>query len=443
MNAIAPDELVIEPLAGPLLGTTSVPGDKSISHRSVLFSAMAEGTSQVSGVLDSDDVRSSIAAVQQLGAQVALEKQVDGSLAGGITGWGSAGPTQPTRALDCGNSGTTARLLMGVLAPWDIAVTLDGDDSLRRRPMRRIYAPLMKMGVTFTPAGSEGLPVTEKGSRHLKALSYDSPMASAQLKTALLLAGLGAEGETRVCEPAASRNHTELMLPQFGAQTTAGERTASVIGPCQLTASEVHVPGDPSSAAFIVCAAVLARDSAVQIEGVSLNPARIGFTRTLERMGADVSITRTGMSGKEPYGIIEARWTEDLRGCEIPADKIASLVDEIPVLALVAAHAHGITVFRQVSELKVKESNRLAAVIEGLGRLGVDAWNEGDDLYIEGQPSLQYPCDLVFDSHHDHRLAMTWALVGLTGPNPVTVTGFDSVKISYPGFLASMEGLVR
>ncbi len=414
MNAIAPDELVIEPLAGPLLGTTSVPGDKSISHRSVLFSAMAEGTSQVSGVLDSGDVRSSIAAVQQLGAQVALEKQVDGSLAGGITGWGSAGPTQPTRALDCGNSGTTARLLMGVLAPWDIAVTLDGDDSLRRRPMRRIYAP-----------------------------SYDSPMASAQLKTALLLAGLGAEGETRVCEPAASRNHTELMLPQFGAQTTAGERTASVIGPCQLTASEVHVPGDPSSAAFIVCAAVLARDSAVQIEGVSLNPARIGFTRTLERMGADVSITRTGMSGKEPYGIIEARWTEDLRGCEIPADKIASLVDEIPVLALVAAHAHGITVFRQVSELKVKESNRLAAVIEGLGRLGVDAWNEGDDLYIEGQPSLQYPCDLVFDSHHDHRLAMTWALVGLTGPNPVTVTGFDSVKISYPGFLASMEGLVR
>lgn len=438
----ASDITVINPLGAPMRGSTHVPGDKSISHRAVLFSAMAEGTSRVSGVLDSADVRSSIGAVRALGAQVSLEKQPDGSLAGGITGWGVAGPSQPEGPIDCGNSGTTVRLLMGILAPWPIRATLTGDASLQKRPMRRITAPLMKMGAHFEPAGQEHLPITVVGGG-LHPITYDAPMASAQLKTAVLLAGMYANGTTTLNEPAPSRNHTELMLPEYGVATTAGERTASVTGPAQPQASEVLVPGDPSSAAFLVCAAVMCPGSTIQVENVSLNTARIGFTRTLERMGAEVSVSRTGAAGKEPYGIIEACYTPHLRGCEVPAEKIAGIIDEIPVLALVAAHAHGVTVFRQVNELRVKETDRLAAIIDGLAKLGVDAWCEGDDLYIEGQPDLVVPEGLRFDSLGDHRLAMTWSLVGLTGKMPVSIKNFEAVGVSYPGFLTDIERLAR
>lgn len=434
---------VVNPLPAPLRGAATVPGDKSISHRAVLFAAMAEGTSRLAGVLDSEDVRSSIKAVSQLGAQVSMEKQPDGSLAGGITGWGSAGPVQPDGAIDCGNSGTTVRLLMGVLAPWNLQVELTGDESLQRRPMRRITAPLMKMGVRFEPEGRETLPLTVCGSPSLRAITYDAPMASAQLKTAVLLAGVYARGTTTLNEPSPSRNHTELMLPEFGVTTTAADRTASVTGPAQLGACEVQVPGDPSSAAFLVCAAVLKPGSSIQVENVSLNTARIGFTRTLERMGADISVRHTGAAGKEPYGIISACHTPTLHGCEVPADKIATLVDEVPVLALVAAHARGVTVFREVSELRVKETDRLAAIVEGLETLGVDAWIDGNDLFVEGQPGLQVPAGATFDSKNDHRLAMTWALAGLCGSTPVEVENFDSVKISYPQFLTDIERLAR
>ncbi len=433
---------LIEPLGAPLRGSISVPGDKSISHRAVLFSAMAEGTSRVSGVLDSADVRSSIAAVRALGAQVSLEKQPDGSLAGGITGWGAAGPSQPEGPIDCGNSGTTVRLLMGILAPWGIRATLTGDASLQKRPMRRITAPLMKMGAHFEPEGQEHLPITVCGGG-LHPITYDAPMASAQLKTAVLLAGMYASGTTVLNEPAPSRNHTELMLPEYGVATTAAERTASVTGPAQPQASEVLVPGDPSSAAFLVCAALLSPESSIQVEHVSLNTARIGFTRTLERMGAEVSVIHEGAAGKEPYGIIQACYTPHLRGCEVPAEKIAGIIDEIPVLALVAAHAHGVTVFREVGELRVKETDRLAAIIDGLAKLGVEAWCEGDDLYIEGQPDLAVPAGLEFDSLGDHRLAMTWSLVGLAGKVSVGVKNFEAVGVSYPGFLDDIERLAR
>ena len=433
----------IAPLSSPLRGAITVPGDKSISHRAVLFSAMAEGTSRVMGVLDSEDVRSSIRCVRALGAEVSLEKQPDGSLAGGITGWGAKGPKQPDGPLDCGNSGTTARLLMGILAPWDIRVTLSGDDSLSTRPMRRITAPLMKMGVRFEPEGREHLPLTEIGNRSLRAIEYDAPMASAQLKTAVLLAGAYAQGTTTLREPARSRNHTELMLPEFGVPTTASDLLSSVEGPQVLQASEVSVPGDPSSAAFLVCAAVLRPGSAIQVENVSLNTARIGFTRTLERMGAEVSVARSGLSGKEPSGMIQVCYTPHLKGCEIPSQHIASVIDEIPILSLVAAYAQGVTVFRDVSELRVKETDRLAATIEGLALLGVDAWEDGDDLFIEGQPDLKIPEGITFDSKGDHRLAMTWAVTGMTAGVPVKVKGFDSVSISYPGFLSDMERLAR
>ena len=433
----------IRPLQAPLDGTTHVPGDKSISHRAVLFAAMAEGTSSLSGVLDSEDVCASIAATKALGAKVDLTKQEDGSLAGSITGWGQAGPTQPQDAIDCGNSGTTARLLMGILAPWNIRVTLTGDSSLQRRPMRRITAPLMKMGARFEPEGQETLPITVCGTDQLHAISYDAPMASAQLKTAVLLAGVYAQGTTTLREPSASRNHTELMLPEFGVPTTAADRSASVTGPEYLKSADVVVPGDPSSAAFLASAALLKPKSHVVIENVSLNTARIGFTRTLERMGADISVHYSGAAGKEPYGAIEVRYTPVLRGCEIPADKIASIVDEIPVLSLVAAHARGVTIFREVSELRVKETDRLAEIITGLEKLGVDAWVEGNDLFIEGQPDLASEPGLVFKSHGDHRLAMTWSLVGLCGEEPVDIVDFESVAVSYPQFLTDIERLAK
>lgn len=433
----------IYPLPGPLVGQTAVPGDKSISHRAVLFSAMAEGTSKLTGVLDSEDVRASVDVVEKLGAKVDLTEQADGSLAGTIEGWGQAGPQQPSEALYCANSGTTARLLMGVLAPWDIEARIEGDASLSKRPMRRITAPLMKMGVTFEPAGAETLPIVEHGTRHLKAITYDSPMASAQLKTAVLLAGVFANGTTEVNEPSVSRNHTELMLPEFGVNTMAGEQSVRVVGPAKMHSCDVHVPGDPSSAAFILCAAVLKRGSEVTITDVSLNMARTGFLITLERMGVDVTARRTGCAGKEPFGTISVAYTPTLRGCEIPGHKIASLVDEVPVLAMVAAHARGITVFRNVEELRAKESDRLAAIVNGLGKMGVDAWTEGDDLFIEGQPDLEVPDGLVLDSCGDHRLAMTWSLAGLVGNKPVQVTDFESVKVSFPNFLDTMERLAQ
>ena len=431
----------IEPLTAPLDGAARVPGDKSISHRAVLFSAMAEGTSRLTGVLDSADVRSTIGAVSALGAEVSLERQVDGALAGGVTGWGKNGPQQPDGPIDCGNSGTTSRLLMGVLAPWNIRVQITGDESLQKRPMRRIIAPLMKMGVSFEPEACETLPVTEVGTPSLKAITYDSPMASAQLKTAVLLAGLGAKGTTTINEPAISRNHTELMLPEFGVKVDHAFRCASVEGPVTLSASEVDVPGDPSSAAFLICAALLKKGSSIQIENVSLNPGRVGFIRTLERMGASIEVRYLTAEGKEPIGVIEAAYTDKLTGCEIPSQHIASEIDEIPVLALVAAHASGIAVFRGVSELTKKESNRLTAIIEGLGQLGVNAWAENDDLYIEGQPGLEVPEGLVFDSRKDHRLAMTWSLVGLCSDTPVDIIDFDCVSISFPTFLDCLKGL--
>lgn len=432
----------IEPLGAPLVGTMRVPGDKSISHRSVLFSAMAEGTSRLTGVLDSADVRSSMGAVTALGASVELEKLADGSLAGTVTGWGAEGPKQPSVCLDCGNSGTTTRLLMGLLAPWDVEATLVGDDSLRRRPMGRITGPLSQMGVSFGPEGQSTLPLTVRGTRDLKPLRYHMPVASAQLKTAILLAGIFAQGTTWVQEPAPSRDHTELLLPGFGVDV---ERPAAcqaqITGPQKLHACNVDVPGDPSSAAFPACAAVLAPGSHIALENVSLNSARIGFLRVLEAMRANVSWEPTGAAGHEPVGSIRAAYSEHLQATTVQPQAIAGMVDEIPVLALVAAHAQGVTRFCGAGELRVKETDRFQAIIDGLAVLGVRAWGEGDDLCIEGRQGLEPAQGLVFDSLDDHRLAMTWSLVGLTGTCAVQVARFDAIRISYPTFLEDIRSL--
>lgn len=433
-------ERTFGPGSGHVRGEVWVPGDKSLSHRAVLFSAMAEGVSHVSGVLDSADVRSTIGAVEALGARVSLQRQPDGSLGGTIEGWGGRGPQAPPHAIDCGNSGTTARLLMGVLAGWPIEVTLTGDESLSKRPMRRVTEPLSAMGARFTTTDAGTLPVTVHGAELLRPYDFASPVASAQVKTAVLLAGLRAAGGVRVTEPAASRDHTELLLPAFGIKLTHRPEalSASLCGPQVPTAADVSVPRDPSSAAFVVAAALLVAGSEVVAPGVSLNPTRIGFLHVLERMGAHLTIAEEPSMGAEKVGRITARHTGTLAGVTVYEREVPSLVDEVPVLALIAAHATGTTRFEGVGELRVKESDRLQAVADGLAALGVAVRSGGDWLEVDGPTELG---GARLSSLHDHRLAMTWALAGLTALEPVTVTGFEAVDVSYPAFARDLSRL--
>ncbi len=438
----------------PLRGTVKVPGDKSLSHRAVLFSAMAEGISLLSGVLDSADVRSTISAVQALGARVSLEGAPDGSLRGTVGGWGSSGPQAPEAPIDCGNSGTTARLLMGMLAGWPIEAELVGDESLQRRPMRRVTDPLESMGATFEYLGDGTLPVISKGpvpaedtpreksASLLRPIAYLSPVASAQVKTAVLLAGLRASGHTSVTEPAPSRDHTERLLPAFGVPvaTDVARHQTSVEGPSTPQATDVSVPGDPSSAAFLAAAAALVAGSEVRVPDVALNPTRTGFVRALRRMGARIGVIGTFSSGREPVGTLLTRWEATLHGCVVRPWEIASLVDEVPVLALVATQARGLTRFEGVGELRVKESDRLAAIVSGIRSLGGVAWVEGDDLVVSGRAPLRGG---VLDSLGDHRLAMTWALAGLVSRHPVTVRQFDAADVSFPGFAERLDTLRR
>lgn len=429
------------PGSPPLRGTVHVPGDKSLSHRAVLFSAMAQGTTRVGGVLDSADVRSTIAAVRELGAHVDLAEQEDASLAGSIRGWGSSCPAAWEPVVDCGNSGTTVRLLMGVLAGWPITVTLTGDESLSRRPMRRVTEPLERMGATFQTAENGTLPITMHGVARLSPIDYDSPVASAQVKTAVLLAGLHANGRTSVTEPALSRDHTERLLPAFGVhvELDPARHYAAVEGPVELVAAdEIVVARDPSSAAFLVVAGVLVPGSKIVLPGVSLNETRTGFLRVLERMGAQVEVVPWPETGAERVGELVALHTPSLVGTTITPDEVPSLVDEIPILALAAAFASGETRFEGVGELRVKESDRLTAIVDGLTALGATATAEGDTLVVRG-PSTLHAATL--DSLGDHRLAMTWAVAGLLSDGAVEIERFEAVDVSYPRFSADLEAL--
>jgi 3-phosphoshikimate 1-carboxyvinyltransferase len=419
---------------GPLTGRLRVPGDKSISHRAVLFAAMAEGTSELTGVLDSADVRSTLGAVETLGAQVTHERAGDDSLSASVTGWGSAGPVSPISPVECGNSGTTARLLMGALAGWPVVATLVGDESLSRRPMARVIDPLSAMGAEFT--SREGcLPVTVQGAVSPVPLDYDSPVASAQVKTAVLLAGLRADGRTVVREPAPSRDHTELMLPHFGVAVGRDEATnaAWVQGPAALSATDVAVPADPSSAAFLVVAALIVPGSAITLDDVALNPTRTGFLRVLHRMGADIDVDVHEGAGAELTGTIVVRHTPALTATVVTVEEIPSLVDEVPILAVAAARAAGVTRFEGVGELRVKESDRLEAIRSALEAMGVDVSVDGDTLEITGRPDAPLASARV-DSLGDHRLAMAWSVAGLVSDDEVEVERFEAVDVSYPGF---------
>ena len=426
------------PASGPLHGRVRVPGDKSISHRAVLFAAMAEGTSRITGLLDSADVRSTLAAAAALGAEVEIVAARAEGLDVIVRGWGALGPRPGADPIDCGNSGTTCRLLMGVLAPWPVRVTLTGDESLSRRPMRRVTDPLTSMGARFTT--TEGhLPVTVEGAP-LRALHYEMPVASAQVKTAVLLAGLFARGVTTVVEPALSRDHTERLLPAFGVGVgrDVAARTCWVSGGAQLQSSDVAVPADPSSAAFLAGVAAIVPGSEVELADVALNPTRMGFVHVLERMGADITVTVMHATGAEPAGTVLVRYAEGLHGTVVDAAEVPSLVDEVPLLAVVATQASGLMRFEGVGELRVKESDRLAAIVDGLTALGATARVVGDTLEVEGPRALHGG---ALSSLGDHRLAMSWAVAALVASSPVEIERWEAVDVSYPGFARDVAGL--
>ncbi|MGV8082731.1 MAG: 3-phosphoshikimate 1-carboxyvinyltransferase [Coriobacteriia bacterium] len=432
---------VFGPRSQALLGRVLVPGDKSLSHRAVLFSAMAEGTTSVSGILDSADVRSTVDAVAALGARVGLKRAEDGSLEGTIEGWGAAGP-KGSQTIDCGNSGTTARLLMGVLAGWPIAVTLTGDASLSKRPMRRVTRPLEEMGARFgLNTQTWTLPLEIRGAEHLSPLTYTSSVASAQVKSAILLAGLRANGCTQVCEPAQSRDHTERLLPAFGVavEVDSARHLASVCGPARLgSAGRIAVPRDPSSAAFLIAAALLVPGSRVELPGVSINETRTGFLRVLQRMGGRIEISLEADAGNEPIGTITASYTPKLGATVVTPEEVPSLIDEVPILALVASQAEGVSRFQGIGELRVKESDRLSAIVQGLRALGAKASAEGETLVVSGPSPLRGD---ALDSLGDHRLAMTWAVAGLIADQPVEVLRYEAVEVSYPRFAEDLARL--
>jgi 3-phosphoshikimate 1-carboxyvinyltransferase len=430
------------PATGPLTGSVRVPGDKSISHRAVLFAAMSSGTCEVTGALDSADVRSTIGAVAALGAVVVVRRPRPGALDVTVTGWGRGGPVaDPGLSIDCGNSGTTARLLMGVLAGHAIDVTLTGDESLSRRPMKRVTEPLTSMGATFETGEGGTLPVTVHGGA-LRAVDHDMPVASAQVKSAVLLAGLSAEGRTTVREPAPSRDHTERLLPVFGVDV--GREIESnacwVDGPAALSPADVPVPGDPSSAAFLVGAAAIVAGSELRLPDVALNPTRIGYLRVLEAMGADVLIRPDGGSSAEPCGELLVRGGRALTGVTVAAGEVPSLIDEVPLLAVVATAAHGTTRFEGVGELRVKESDRLAAIADALAALGATVRSGSDWLEVDGPASLH---GTTLDSRGDHRLAMAWAVAALAADGPVIIEGWDAIDVSYPAFADDLERLLH
>lgn len=424
-----------------LRGSIRVPSDKSISHRALLFASIARGTSRLSDLLPSDDVLSTLAAVRQLGARADLQEGKHG-LSGTVTGFAGR-PACGAVDIDCGNSGTTTRLLMGLLAGLGVEARLFGDASLSTRPMGRVMDPLSEMGASLS--AQEGhLPVHLDARRGpLRAVDYATRQASAQVKSAILLAGLFARGTTRVTEPAASRDHTERLLPAFGVPVHVDGLSAAVEGPALPHAHDMSVPADPSSAAFVAVAAALTAGSEVTIEQVSLNPTRTGALQVLQDMGCVLVYDGEHEEGTEPVGDVVVRTCPRLSGVDVSAERIPALIDEIPVLALAAAAASGETVFRGTGELRVKESDRFAAIIEGLAELGVEAWADGDDLHIAGRgtTALDVPERIAFATHHDHRLAMTWHLAGLVFGFSAVLDDAACVSVSWPGFYGDIESL--
>jgi 3-phosphoshikimate 1-carboxyvinyltransferase len=431
---------VLRPLsvlrAGPLQGRMRVPGDKSISHRALILAALAIGRTRIRGLLEAEDVINTARAVTALGAPARQRGEI-----WEVTGRGVGGLVEPSAPLDFGNSGTGSRLMMGVVAGNAITVHMVGDASLSRRPMRRVLAPLKQMGVAVE-ADRETLPLMLTGPERLVPIEYALPVPSAQVKSAILLAGLHAPGETTVIETEATRDHTERMLRYFGAEVRveerAGGRRITVRGDAELTGRDVVVPGDPSSAAFLVAAALIVPGSDVTVEGVLVNPTRTGFYETLREMGADLTFANPREEGGEPIADVRARASR-LAGVRVPPGRAPSMIDEYPVLAAVAAYAAGETRMEGLAELKVKESDRLAATAAALTLNGVAARAEGDMLIVAGGRGVAGGGRVA--THMDHRIAMASLTLGLASERPVAVDDVTFVATSFPEFRGLMERL--
>jgi 3-phosphoshikimate 1-carboxyvinyltransferase len=419
-----------------------VPGDKSISHRALILGSLAVGTTRISGLLEGEDVLNTAGAMRSLGAVV--ERQADGAWQ--VEGVGIAGFAEPQAALEFGNSGTGCRLAMGALAGCPIAATFDGDASLRRRPMRRVLDPLALMGARVTSAADGGrLPVTLVGARDPMPIVYRTPVPSAQIKSAVLLAGLAAPGVTTVIESEASRDHTELMLKHFGAELrvepeASRGRRISLTGQPELVPASVIVPADPSSAAYPMVAAIIMPGSDVSLRDVMTNPLRTGLVETLREMGATILAEDLRADGGETMARLRVR-ASPLRGVEVPAERAPSMIDEYPILAVAAAFAEGTTTMRGLQELRVKESDRLAATAAMLRANGVEVAISGDDLIVQGRGGTPPAGGGLVATHMDHRIAMAALVMGLATEKPVAVDDAAFIATSFPGFAEMLQGL--
>jgi 3-phosphoshikimate 1-carboxyvinyltransferase len=413
-----------------------VPGDKSISHRALMFGALATGVTRITGLLEGEDVINTAKAVTALGAPAHKVGDI-----WEVRGRGVSGLSQPATDLDFGNSGTGVRLMMGVIAGNNVTARLIGDASLSKRPMRRVLGPLKQMGVSVLE-DKETLPLTLRGSASLLPIVYPSPVPSAQVKSAILLAGLGAAGETTVIEAEATRDHTERMLRYFGAHVKTeardGKTAVTVKGDAELEGRPVTVPGDPSSAAFLAAAAAIVPGSDVTIRGVLVNETRTGFYTTLKDMGGDVTFENMREDNGEPIADIRVRHAK-LIGVSVPAHRAPSMIDEYPILSVVAAFADGETRMNGLAELKVKESDRLAATSDGLVANGIAAKVEGDTLIVAGGKTVRGGGTVV--THMDHRIAMAFLILGLASDRPVTIDDITFVATSFPTFTPLMTGL--
>jgi 3-phosphoshikimate 1-carboxyvinyltransferase len=424
---------------GALSGAARVPGDKSISHRSLMLAAMAVGESRVEGLLEGEDVLATAGALRAMGVEIA--RLGDGGWR--VWGVGVGGLAEPADVLDMGNAGTGARLLMGLLAGHAFTSFLSGDASLRSRPMRRVMDPLGRMGVSFLARSGGRLPLALTGRTDLLPIVYESPVASAQVKSAVLLAGLHAPGATTLVEQHASRDHSERMLAAMGAELAVeelpgGGRRVTIKGQPELRPQSFVVPADPSSAGFPTVAAACAAGSAVRLQGVCLNPLRTGLYTTLREMRADITVANERTVGGEPVGDLVIRGGA-LEGVEVPPERAPAMIDEYPILAVAASLARGTTAMRGLSELRVKESDRLATMAEGLAACGVAVEVAGDDLIVHGRGRPAGAATI--DAKLDHRIAMSFLVLGGLAAAPVAVVGAEAIETSFPGFERLMNGL--
>ena len=414
-----------------LHGEITVPGDKSISHRAVMFGSLAKGTTRITHFLEGADCLSTISCFRKMGIDI---ENNNGEIL--VHGKGLRGLSSPTDILDVGNSGTTTRLISGILAGQNFVSELTGDDSIQSRPMKRIMTPLLSMGADITSIkGNNCVPLRIAG-HPLKAIHYDSPVASAQVKSCVLLAGMYSDGVTSVTEPVLSRNHTEIMLNYFGAQVTSEGTTASIVPEPSLHAREITVPGDISSAAYFIAAGLLVPGSEILLKNVGINPTRDGLLRVCKDMGADITMLNVNMDG-EPTADLLVR-TSSLHGTTVSGEIIPTLIDEIPMIAVMAAFAEGTTIIKDAKELKVKESDRILVMAENLSRMGADITPTEDGMIIHGGKPLH---GAVIDSYLDHRVAMSFAIAGLLCDGPLSIKGGDCVKISYPEFYEDLYRL--